>query len=243
MDYMYFSSLRGTKVQRLVVSYDIACQWHLNLLERMKQVPEPLRLSPTIQSITYLIPKFHLPAHIKKCNLLFSFNLTPGVGRTDGEAPERGWSDINPVAQSTKEMGPGSRRDTLDDHFNDWNWKKIVNLGGYWSSDSVAQLLTVSLGPVMLKKIQEAVPARSDHILALHDLESILEADKLAAWKAMLQAWEHDSACPNPFEAVARCKFTYLCCDIAANPDSEIRVRGPASACARGSGRGRGYVV
>jgi len=112
-----------------VVSYDIACQWHVNLLDRMEIMPEFLRLSPTIEAIMYLILKFHLPAHIKKCNLLFSFNLTPGVGRTDGEAPERGWSDINPVAQSTKEMGPGSRRDTLDDHFNDWNWKKIINFG------------------------------------------------------------------------------------------------------------------
>lgn len=53
----------------------------------------------------------------------------PGVGRTDGEAPERGWSHINPVATSTREMGPGSRRDTLDDHFSDWNWKKTTGMG------------------------------------------------------------------------------------------------------------------
>jgi hypothetical protein len=26
-------------------------------------------------------------------------------------------------------MGPGSRRDALDDHFGDWNWKKVVGLG------------------------------------------------------------------------------------------------------------------
>jgi len=133
MDYLYFSSLRDTKIKRLVVSYDIACQWHLNLFNRMEIMPESLRLSPTIEAITYLIPKFHLPAHIKKCNLMFSFNLTRGVGRTDGEAPERGWSDINPVAQSTKEMGPGSRCDTLDDHFNDWNWKKIINFGVWFN--------------------------------------------------------------------------------------------------------------
>ena len=133
MDYLYFSSLRDTKIKRLVVSYDIACQWHLNLFNRMEIMPESLRLSPTIEAITYLIPKFHLPAHIKKCNLMFSFNLTRRLGRTDGEAPERGWSDINPVAQSTKEMGPGSRCDTLDDHFNDWNWKKIINFGVWFN--------------------------------------------------------------------------------------------------------------
>ncbi|TFK57878.1 hypothetical protein BDN72DRAFT_732579, partial [Pluteus cervinus] len=73
---------------------------------------------------TYLVPKFHLPAHVGKCQTQYSFNLHPHVGRTDGEAPERGWSHINPIAMSTSEMGPGSRRDTLNDHFGDWNWKK-----------------------------------------------------------------------------------------------------------------------
>ncbi|KAG5635682.1 hypothetical protein H0H81_010420 [Sphagnurus paluster] len=41
------------------------------------------------------------------------------VGRTDGEAPKRGWAAVNAVTSSTKEMGPGSRHDTLDDHFGD----------------------------------------------------------------------------------------------------------------------------
>jgi len=79
----------------------------------------------------FLVPKFHLNAHIKKCRLEYSFNLVPGVGRTDGEAPERGWSESNAMAASTKEMGPGSRRDTLDDHFGDRNWAKTVQMGTY----------------------------------------------------------------------------------------------------------------
>ncbi len=78
--------------------------------------------------IAFLVPKFHLPAHVEACHNAFSFNLTKNVGHTDGEAPERGWSDINAAAGSTREMGPGSRRDTLDDHLGDWNWKKTVNL-------------------------------------------------------------------------------------------------------------------
>jgi len=58
----------------------------------------------------------------------FSFNLTCGVGRTDGEAPERGWSNINPLSAQTKVMGPASRQETIDDHFNDWNHKKVIGL-------------------------------------------------------------------------------------------------------------------
>ena len=50
------------------------------------------------------------------------------MGRTDGEALEHGWAAVNAVASSMKEMGPGSWMDTLDDHFGDYNWRKVTNL-------------------------------------------------------------------------------------------------------------------
>lgn len=52
-----------------------------------------------------------------------------GVGRTDGEGIERNWSEMNGVANSTSEMGPGSRHDTLDDHFGHHNFRKYVGIG------------------------------------------------------------------------------------------------------------------
>jgi len=128
-DYIFLKTLFATAVMFLVISYDIACQWHKNLWERMQIFAPEEALSSSVRSVLFLVPKFHLPAHVEACNLQFSFNLTKGVGRTDGEAPERGWANINPAAQSTKEMGPGTRRDTLDDHFGDWNWKKTIKLG------------------------------------------------------------------------------------------------------------------
>jgi hypothetical protein len=78
--------------------------------------------------ITYVVPKFYLAVHRLFCQASFSLNFTPYVGRTDGEAPERGWAAMNAVANSTKEMGPGSRRDTLDDHFGDYNWRKVSSM-------------------------------------------------------------------------------------------------------------------
>ncbi|KAF9487546.1 hypothetical protein BDN71DRAFT_1485294 [Pleurotus eryngii] len=59
-------------------------------------------------NVRYLIPKFHLYMHCTHCQINYTFNLTPGVGHTDREAPERGWAAMNPVSSSTKEMGPGS---------------------------------------------------------------------------------------------------------------------------------------
>ena len=50
------------------------------------------------------------------------------MARTDGEGVEEEWSHIN-VALSTKVMGPGSRHDTLNDHWDAWNWQKVVLMG------------------------------------------------------------------------------------------------------------------
>lgn len=129
MDYLFFSSLSKTDFVTLVMSYDIVCQWSVHVWERMSAFPHQFRFDHGTKSITFLVPKFHLPAHVSACQTAFSFNLTRGVGRTDGEAPERGWANINPVSAQTKGMGPASRRETIDDHFGDWNHKKVIGFG------------------------------------------------------------------------------------------------------------------
>lgn len=131
MDYIFLSSLGQNAPEHILVSYDIVCQWMRNLLLRCSIYPDPDLINKFI--INYLIPKFHLNAHQPSCHVTYSFNYTPNVGRTDGEAPERGWAAMNPVANSTKEMGPGSRRDTLDDHFGDINWRKVTGLGEFFA--------------------------------------------------------------------------------------------------------------
>jgi hypothetical protein len=80
---------------------------------------------------TFLVPKFHLPAHILECQLQFSFNTTPGVGRTDAEGVEGTWGEINAIGRFTWGMGPGSRADYLDDFSGDRNWKKTTRLGEF----------------------------------------------------------------------------------------------------------------
>lgn len=96
----------------------------------MLEMPSHLQLTPeTLQEVKFGIPKFHGPGHEFKCQAPHSLNLMPGVGRTDGEGIEREWSEFNAVANSTKEMGPGSRHDTLDDHFGHHNFRKSVSMG------------------------------------------------------------------------------------------------------------------
>ncbi|KAJ7439025.1 hypothetical protein B0H11DRAFT_2254147 [Mycena galericulata] len=194
MDYMFFVSITGTDLMRLYVSYDIACQWHKNIWIRMLSYKSEIQYLGEGKFVTFLVPKFHLPAHIEECNLRFSFNLTRDVGQTDREAPERGWANANPLAASTKEMGPGARRDTLDDHFNDWNYKKII-----------------ALGRVMCKKVEDGVPVMVEMKAALKELEASLEPAVLgteegpvAEWTKMAEKWEEDPEAPNPFQTLRK---------------------------------------
>lgn len=130
MDYFFLSNIRHHTPRRVVISYDINCQWSRNLFARCAQYNDVISLPPNID-FTFLVPKIHLYAHRYQCQTTFSFNFEPHVGRTDGESPERGWSDSNAIATSTKEMGPGSRRDTMDDFFGDYNWRKVMAFGRY----------------------------------------------------------------------------------------------------------------
>ena len=134
MDFIVFFGLIGTILQQLVFFYDIACQWSRNLAKRLPQLPEIMRLnSEQLAAARFVIPKFHIYAHGLSCQTLFSLNFLPFMARTNGEEPERWWAHINPVSMSTKEMGPGARLDTLDDHAAAWNWRKITGMGKHLS--------------------------------------------------------------------------------------------------------------
>ncbi|KAG1718728.1 hypothetical protein EDD22DRAFT_983515 [Suillus occidentalis] len=184
MDYLFFSSMRSSQdIHVLNISYDIACQWNKNLWSRMSiPTPHQYHIDHDHKVVTFFVPKFHLPAHVASCQTKFSFNFIKGVGRTDGEAPERGWADINPIATSTRAMGPGSRRDTLDDHFNDWNWKKVC-----------------TMGTTLLRKYKAAIP---------EEFEAALDPDQLATWRKEIEMWESDHSLTNPFEVKARTTVT-----------------------------------
>ncbi|KAG1851559.1 hypothetical protein C8R48DRAFT_750003 [Suillus tomentosus] len=176
MDYLVLSTLAASSVPVLNVSYDIACQWSKKFWARMETMPTHLRLPRETLDIRYFVPKFHIGAHIEECQITFSWNFGKFVGRTDGEAPE--------LASSTKEMGPGTRRDTLDDYFGDWNWKKIA-----------------ALGRTLKRKMVDALKWKTEHRHALDELESTIHPVLIAAWRGEVEAWEEDSANLNPFQS------------------------------------------
>ena len=143
MDYIFWSSLKGNVAKRVVVSYDITCSWHKNLMSRCASLPlhlfeqqnpafptMPLRSVDTIL-FNFVILKFHISAHGEDCQDKFSLNYHTNMAHTDGENIERGWAWMNPASLSTREMGPGAHHDTLDDQWGYWNWRILIQLGMY----------------------------------------------------------------------------------------------------------------
>lgn len=211
MDFLFFSSLLYTTLTAFVFSYDIACQWSIHLWQRMLKFPVPYHFDFMHSSFSFVVPKFHLPAHIAKCQTAFSFNYTRSVGRTDGEAPERGWADINQAASSTKEMGPGSRRDTLDDYFGDWNWKKVVNMRASLTKFCYScNSNPIFLAATFLRKIVDAVPARAEHVSHFDELTAALPPASVLRWTKEVEAWEADDSLDNPFVIEFAGKLIYL---------------------------------
>lgn len=125
---MVLSALRGVTLPCVVISYDIGCQWLKNFHKRMSEFPESLHLPPS-QTLEIGIPNWHVNGHGPYCRNNYSLNYIPGVGRTCGEDIEITWSHTNALAPSIREMGPGARRETLNVHWNGWNFHKIVGFG------------------------------------------------------------------------------------------------------------------
>ena len=133
MDFALLSTLVpsvNTGISRVLISYDIGCQWQKNLQTRINSYaafPSPLKLSD-LDYWRVLIPKFHLPGHGPSCQVWFSLAYAKWAGRTDGKRIEGGWAQSSGMATWTRESGPNTRRNILDDHWNVVNWRKLTGL-------------------------------------------------------------------------------------------------------------------
>ncbi|PPQ76891.1 hypothetical protein CVT26_000661 [Gymnopilus dilepis] len=186
MDYIFGSVLRLLLVALVLISYDVACQWFVHLLTRMKNDwPDEIKPDRAIKLIP-AIPKLHYSMHEGAGHEVYSLNLIPGAGLSDCECPERVWAPHNPLGNSTKTQGPGSRHDVLDDHFNFWNWSKYIGMG-----------------TTLLRKYKAAVAERNVQSEGHRGLTAILDSGQVKIWEKMCEDWENDEAYPkkkkNPY--------------------------------------------
>ncbi|KAJ7437316.1 hypothetical protein B0H11DRAFT_2255542, partial [Mycena galericulata] len=113
MDYILLSSLLGVAILCLTISYDIACQWKVNLPARAKKIAASTPVTTSLD----------------KWEIQYAFAGVARVGRTDGEGIERTWAILNPVGYATKEMGDGARHDAIEDKVDRLNYEKNVRQG------------------------------------------------------------------------------------------------------------------
>lgn len=126
MDYIVLSAILAVGLLRLVISYDIACQWHKSLPSRMLRYPEAMQIDLERVAVKVAVPSFHIRAHGPDCQRTFAFSFMLWAGCTVGEEVETGWAHMNQAGSSIQEMAPGHRHEALNDHWGGWNFQKTI---------------------------------------------------------------------------------------------------------------------
>ncbi|KAF7307959.1 hypothetical protein MKEN_01157100 [Mycena kentingensis (nom. inval.)] len=151
----------------IVVTYDIWCQYHINLESRSSTLFA--KMLPIIRRIVGAIPKMHIHNHKNACDLLWNLNWLECVGLTVGELIETAWAELNIIAASTRQMNPGNRHDTLDDACAAYNWDKLVRI--------VETLVRLKCVAVSEKRRREADFAAV--------VDGVLDKSLIVKWEAM----------------------------------------------------------
>ena len=115
-------------LQALII-YDICCQWIIHFQQCISK-SEFLELSNAVE-ITGVVGKWHLMAHIWECFTKFTLNFIEGAGQVEGKILEtlRSWMDE--IARLAQSMSIAHHQETVDEHMNDNNWRKIIWMGRY----------------------------------------------------------------------------------------------------------------
>ncbi|KAJ6503118.1 hypothetical protein DFH09DRAFT_1252002 [Mycena vulgaris] len=182
MDYIAMAALAGFCLLLLTISYDIACQWKVNLRERNAKLPAHIRLPIDTIKIQCALPVWHAASHNEDCQNANSLSFKPGVGKSDGEGVERVWSVLNPVAFSTKDAGLGQRADVIEAKVDNHNWLK-----------------NVGEGEALQRKLIVAIAERDKQIKAFATVNRTLSREVKKAWKLMIEEWLEDTSKTNPY--------------------------------------------
>jgi hypothetical protein len=200
MDYILMSALAGITLLAITISYDIACQWQKNLPARNSKLPPAIQLDLDAVDVQCGLPVWHAGSHEQECQDENSLIVREGVGKSDGGGIERTWSDINPAAFHTKDMGVGNRADTLEDKIDSHNYLKNLAQG-----EPKATRLLDSLthffgeGDALRRKLIVALAERSKQVEAFSETSRSVSKELRNQWKSQIQAFLNDHTQPNPY--------------------------------------------
>ncbi|KAH9911315.1 hypothetical protein B0H21DRAFT_704746, partial [Amylocystis lapponica] len=116
--------------------------------------------------------------HEKDCRNRFSFYILPGVGMTDGEAPERIWATLNAIASRTKEMSSGHRHDVINDFHSDMNARRVHSIVSALVAKHIRAVAQLQMAEETLAQVETTVKQKADD-----------GAAKLREWRAAEALW------------------------------------------------------
>lgn len=128
MDYCFTQALKQCEHCKCVAHYyDINCSFWEYFFERCRN--NEFLQKPEHMTFLQGIGLFHVHGHQDKCFPRYAPSFITGAGQLEGEIVETLWPPLNEISGSTRYMSKAHRQETLDIHMNDWNWKKLINMG------------------------------------------------------------------------------------------------------------------
>ncbi|KAH9917410.1 uncharacterized protein B0H18DRAFT_913487 [Fomitopsis serialis] len=168
MDYALSQALQlYAGIAIFLIMYDVACQYSKHAVERFTKSSGYLHW-PAAILVYWGIGLFHIHGHQRDCLPKYSPDFIPGAGRVDGEIIETLWSPLNRISGSTRAMSTSHRKEVIDDHMNDANWRKTVGMA--------VKMLS--------RRYRQATKERLLSAEVLQDLETSSDPNRLAEWKA-----------------------------------------------------------
>ncbi|KAJ7195277.1 hypothetical protein B0H12DRAFT_1082238 [Mycena haematopus] len=109
-----------------IMSYDAACQYSANIIERFEQNPLLSDLLPIVEKIRWAVPALHIQGHQENCMYKFATAYMSAAGHFHGETAEFYWPELNQIGTQVTQMSAGRRQDVIALNHNDWNFKKMA---------------------------------------------------------------------------------------------------------------------
>ncbi|KAH9035448.1 hypothetical protein EDB83DRAFT_2228949 [Lactarius deliciosus] len=144
MDYSIFKALNFNMegIEAALICYDVMCQWSVHMMERVAS-SKFLKLPDNLE-LRLGISLFHIHRHQDTCLARYSPSFIKGGQQIDGKTIEMLWAPLNEITRSTRGMSTSHRREVIDDHMNDSNWKKLIDLGKRYRKALLAATLSVT---------------------------------------------------------------------------------------------------
>ncbi|KAJ7789580.1 hypothetical protein B0H14DRAFT_2397373 [Mycena olivaceomarginata] len=109
-----------------VMSYDAACQYSVNIVERFKKNENLRDLVPIVKKLRWAVPALHIQGHQEDCMYKFATSYMMATGHFHGETAEHYWPELNQIGTQVTQMNGGRRQDVITLNHNDWNFKKMA---------------------------------------------------------------------------------------------------------------------